>query len=292
MAKFLTTVGNSYYIEQIIINAKKNLTLVTPYLQLSKNLTERIIDADKRGVQITFIYGKSSLSDAEKRKLSSLNNIQIFYFKDLHAKCYHNEDSMIISSMNLYEFSERNNREMGILAERETDGEIFNDAIREIESIINSSIAEKNTSQPIKIETKSNNNAKGEIQTQKGCPHFPRLFEELKKKYPYSIIEKDSEGDVIYIKDFIPNKIEIRIHWYVVECHYLGRVSYKWMEAANRKNIEKVFEDKRVYWNTDRIKIYPPKSHQTDTSIIGIKHEVELAIDVIEKVKDKLLFRP
>ncbi len=33
MAKFHTTVGNSFYIEQIIL---KNLTIVTSYLNLSK----------------------------------------------------------------------------------------------------------------------------------------------------------------------------------------------------------------------------------------------------------------
>ncbi len=41
--------------------------------------------------------------------------------------------------MNLYEFSERNNREMRILFEIEKDYQIFKDTIKEIDSIKNSS---------------------------------------------------------------------------------------------------------------------------------------------------------
>ena len=46
---------------------------------------------------------------------------------------------MIISSMNLHQYSERNNREMGIFIEKEDDYEMFIDAINEANSIKNSS---------------------------------------------------------------------------------------------------------------------------------------------------------
>jgi hypothetical protein len=36
MAEFLTTTGISHKIENIILNAKKNLILVSPYLKISK----------------------------------------------------------------------------------------------------------------------------------------------------------------------------------------------------------------------------------------------------------------
>lgn len=41
--------------------------------------------------------------------------------------------------MNLYEFSERNNREMGLLIERASDIDIYEETLREIESIKNAS---------------------------------------------------------------------------------------------------------------------------------------------------------
>ena len=97
MAKFLTTAGTSFYIEEIINEAENNLTLITPYLSLSNNLFERLVDADSRGVVINLVYGKSELSVNEKRKLDSLNQINIFYHENLHAKCYFNENRMIIT---------------------------------------------------------------------------------------------------------------------------------------------------------------------------------------------------
>jgi hypothetical protein len=63
----------------------------------------------------------------------------MYFSKNLHAKCYLNEKKMIISSMNLYEFSQQNNKEMGILIERanEADSQVYEDAWKDIESILN-----------------------------------------------------------------------------------------------------------------------------------------------------------
>ena len=55
--------------------------------------------------------------------------------KNLHAKCYLNEKMAVIGSMNMYEFSEKNNREMGVLVTREHDPDVFEDAWNETKSI-------------------------------------------------------------------------------------------------------------------------------------------------------------
>ena len=151
MAEFLTTTGTSYFIEQIIRTAKNELVLVTPFLKLTQNLVERISDAEKKGIKITLIYGKNELAKPEMQRLLSFKNIRIYFCQNLHAKCYHNESSMIITSMNLYEFSERNNREMGILINIEKDKDIFTNALEEIESIKNNSKLEKGFEIPSKI---------------------------------------------------------------------------------------------------------------------------------------------
>lgn len=115
MAEFLTTSGTSHELENIIIDSKKKLTLVSPYLQLSKTFHQRLKDASNRGVKIVIIYGKDELKPNERNSLAELRNVELYYFENLHAKCYFNEDRMIITSMNMYEFSEKNNREMGVL---------------------------------------------------------------------------------------------------------------------------------------------------------------------------------
>ena len=44
------------------------------------------------------------------------DHVHLYFSKNLHAKCYLNEKKMIITSMNLYEFSQVNNREMAFLS--------------------------------------------------------------------------------------------------------------------------------------------------------------------------------
>lgn len=139
MAEFLTTRGTSHHIENIIMDARNKLILVSPYLQLSKTFFERLKDASKRGVQIKIIYGKDELKPNEKNSLAELTNIELFFHENLHAKCYFNETKLVITSMNMYQFSEQTNREMGILIDAKTEAELFKKAVDEAYSIIENS---------------------------------------------------------------------------------------------------------------------------------------------------------
>ncbi len=138
MAEFLTTSGTSFNLENIILEAKTKLILVSPYLQISKTFYERLKDASNRNVAIKIIYGKNDLKETEKKQIAELDNLELFFFENLHAKCYFNENKMIITSMNMYQFSEKNNREMGVLISRKLDTELFEKAVNETLSIIKS----------------------------------------------------------------------------------------------------------------------------------------------------------
>ncbi len=143
MAKFLTTKGISYNLDEIIKNAKSRLTLISPYLKISPQLYERLKEADRRGVQIQLVYGKNELEPRQRQSLAELNNLILFYYDNLHAKCYFNENHLVIGSMNMYEYSEQNNREMGILLEIGADRAMFTDAVQEADSIMKNSEIEK-----------------------------------------------------------------------------------------------------------------------------------------------------
>lgn len=136
MAEFLITSGIASKIDNIIVKAKKQIYLVTPYLQLSNNLIERLDTADKKGIAIHLVYGKSELNSKEDQLLAGLKMLKLYYYQNLHAKCYFNEQEMVITSMNLYEYSEKNNREMGIYLNREGDRELYTEACRESLDII------------------------------------------------------------------------------------------------------------------------------------------------------------
>lgn len=136
MAQFLTAKGIGYHLENIIKSSAKNLCLVTPYLQLSDTLFERLSEVHKKNIPIFLVYGKNTLSPKESMQLQTLTSLKLKYLKNLHAKCYFNEKEMILGSMNLYKFSEDNNREMGILLDAEKDQELYSEAVKEVKSII------------------------------------------------------------------------------------------------------------------------------------------------------------
>ncbi len=141
--KFLTTLLASAKVEKIIREAKNKLILITPFLKLSNLFLERLIDADNRGVRIKLVYGKKELDAKEYDNLEHLNNLELFYCESLHAKCYFNENQMVITSLNLYDYSIKTNREMGVYIKKEENEKLFNDAVAEANSIIQSSIVEK-----------------------------------------------------------------------------------------------------------------------------------------------------
>lgn len=136
MAEFLTTTAITYRIEEVLRTARKRIYLLTPFLQLSKNLLERLQDADIRGVETLIVYGKKELKDSEHDKIRTLSHVKLYYLEHLHAKCYLNEFMAIIGSMNIFEFSEKNNREMGILIRKNEEPAVFDAVVAEVTSIL------------------------------------------------------------------------------------------------------------------------------------------------------------
>lgn len=72
----------------------------------------------------------------EIKWIQKLDYIRLSLCKNLHAKCYLNESECIISSLNLYEFSQVNNNEMGISIRKYEDDDVFKDAYEEAQRII------------------------------------------------------------------------------------------------------------------------------------------------------------
>ena len=71
--------------------------------------------------------------------LQELTSVKISACENLHAKCYLNENTAIITSMNLYLYSQQNNREMGIKVEKENDPDLYNDIFKEVMGILQTS---------------------------------------------------------------------------------------------------------------------------------------------------------
>jgi len=136
MARFLNTSATTYYLEELVGNARERLILISPYLRFNDRIRELIEDKDRLKIDTRIIYGKSELHRGEEVWLESLDFVRCSFCKNLHAKCYLNETQAIITSMNLYEFSQINNNEMGVLLDRGDDAEAFNGAYAEARRLI------------------------------------------------------------------------------------------------------------------------------------------------------------
>lgn len=161
MAKFLNTDLLNEWIPRLIEETERELVIIVPYINTSSRIYNHLLRANERGVETTLVYRENKLSAQEKNKLLGLSNLNLLHHPNVHAKCYYNESYLIICSMNLYEYSERNNREMGVLLHNvDVDDErgmvvdndqdqIFQDAILEIRSIINGAQLEKKSRETI-----------------------------------------------------------------------------------------------------------------------------------------------
>lgn len=136
MAEFLTTSGVTYHLERLIKETKERLVLVSPFLKINDRLRSLLEDLNRFKIDIRVVYGKSELQPAEINWLRSQSSIRSSYCKNLHAKCFLNESEALITSMNLYEFSQVNNEEMGILVKKADDPDLYADIYEEAGRLI------------------------------------------------------------------------------------------------------------------------------------------------------------
>jgi phosphatidylserine/phosphatidylglycerophosphate/cardiolipin synthase-like enzyme len=136
MTKFLNTSGTNYFLEELIKEAKDRVILISPFLRLNDRIKELLVDKDRLKIDVRIVYGKSELQPAEIEWLRGLPYVRTSFCKNLHAKCYLSEELCIITSLNLYEFSQVNNNEMGILIRRSEDAQLYKDAYEEAQRII------------------------------------------------------------------------------------------------------------------------------------------------------------
>ena len=136
MAKFLNTTGVSYHLEELIKGTKDRLILISPYLQFHNRIKDNIgnLIVQKRDVRI--IYRENKLKVEESNWLEGLIGVRTSVCSTLHAKCYINEKEAIVTSMNLYSFSQQNNDEMGIYITKEQDPELYHDIAEEVQRLL------------------------------------------------------------------------------------------------------------------------------------------------------------
>ena len=137
MAEFLNTSAITHHLNEIIRGARgERLLLISPYLKFSRQIKELLEEQARNWkTPIYVVYGKTELRSEETQWLAE-NDVRTFFREPLHAKCYMNDSHALITSMNLYEFSQQNNDEMGILVSAEDDEDLYKAIKAEAEHIL------------------------------------------------------------------------------------------------------------------------------------------------------------
>ena len=136
MVAFLNTSKAYATIEEIIDKATTKVVLISPYIRISDQLFDRLKHKDRQGIGITVVCRGKDLDAEEKGRFRQLKHLELRFDEDLHAKCFYNENSMVITSLNLYDYSVQHNREMGLLLSSDEDSDTFQQALREADFIV------------------------------------------------------------------------------------------------------------------------------------------------------------
>lgn len=136
MAKFLVTTGVTYKLEELIKGTEDRLILISPYLQFSKRIKDNIASLNILKRDIRIIYRENKLQVEESNWLESQVGVRTSICSTLHAKCYLNEKEAIVTSMNLYSYSQENNDEMGIYVTKKEDPELYEEISNEAQRLL------------------------------------------------------------------------------------------------------------------------------------------------------------
>lgn len=220
------TTSISFEIENVLKSADKYLILVTPYLKLNQRLKVGLSDAFKRVENVFLLHREHELKKEESLWLNSFDNIKIFPIKNLHSKIYVNEEVAIISSMNLYEYSQINNHEIGVVINEKKDTLEFNKTLNEIRIILESQF-EDNDFQKIFENTIDFT--------------MRRLFKKISEKYSFKNYRSGSQQLYEYISDKSRSIIEFdKSELYedgsaILRSTNLGKHRYELLEKELRK---------------------------------------------------------
>ena len=124
MAKFIEGTSLNNEINRIFREAEEELLLISPYIKLHHRYKKELeAKLDNPKLAVTVVFGKNEGDLSKSLNLNDLEffigfpNVKICYEPRLHAKYYSNEVTAVLSSMNLYDFSQDQNIEAGVLME-------------------------------------------------------------------------------------------------------------------------------------------------------------------------------
>ncbi|ASP39345.1 hypothetical protein CHH28_11955 [Bacterioplanes sanyensis] len=136
MAQFLTSAALTGALEALIDDAEKHLVLVSRVVRLTPTLRQKLESKATTPVSIRIVCGDKNLSPEDHQWLKQHRQIQLRYVPDLHARCYLNDHTALITSLGLDDLEQGNSTEMGVLAQADSDPELYRNAVKEVGRIL------------------------------------------------------------------------------------------------------------------------------------------------------------
>lgn len=123
---FLTGKELSEKIYDIIYNSEKYLLILSPFIQLDPYFKNEVFETHLNTSNLHIIIGfgknENDVNKSFKKEdfdyFKQFPNITIVYIPKLHAKYYGNENKSVVTSMNLIDYSFKNNIEFGVYSEK------------------------------------------------------------------------------------------------------------------------------------------------------------------------------
>lgn len=116
-------------LEKLIRDAKHELFLISPYIDLDNRIKDALREKiNLKDFELKVLFGKNGQNHLKSINAESLvflkqfPNIEIRHNERLHAKFYINDHHYLMTSLNLYNYSLANNIEIGLLGEYASKG--------------------------------------------------------------------------------------------------------------------------------------------------------------------------
>jgi hypothetical protein len=119
-------------IEKMFETETKKLIIVSPFLDINETLIGILASSE---AQIYIFCRKLEKNEKQKEKLTQ-KHIHFCWIENLHAKIYMSVSQTIITSLNLYEYSQINNYEMGVMFDNNSFDEMYLQLKSEIRNIL------------------------------------------------------------------------------------------------------------------------------------------------------------
>jgi phosphatidylserine/phosphatidylglycerophosphate/cardiolipin synthase-like enzyme len=111
------------HIVKLVQNAKEELIIITPYLNLNARMRGALNEARSNGAKISVYYRLEERNlkknAADIKFFTDEIGAEMVYIERLHSKLYLNENNAVMSSMNMVAGSQNDSQEIGILTDED-----------------------------------------------------------------------------------------------------------------------------------------------------------------------------